>query len=95
MRQDQVTQVRGFADQSLRNPANPEDASNRRITLIIQYQKAAPADLKPEPKGAEGKPGDAKPGEAKPGEAKPGGAKPGEAKPGEAKPSPVAAPVKK
>jgi chemotaxis protein MotB len=46
MRDDQVTQVRGFADQSLRNPANPNDASNRRITLIIQYQKATPADGK-------------------------------------------------
>jgi chemotaxis protein MotB len=44
MREDQVTQVRGFADQSLRNPANPEDPSNRRITLIIQYQKATAAD---------------------------------------------------
>ena len=39
------TQVRGFADQSLRNPADPEDPSNRRITLIIQYQKATPEDI--------------------------------------------------
>ena len=39
MRDDQVTQVRGFADQSLRNKEDPNDASNRRITLIIQYQK--------------------------------------------------------
>jgi chemotaxis protein MotB len=39
---DQVTQVRGFADQSLRDPTKPEDASNRRITLIIQYQKQEP-----------------------------------------------------
>jgi chemotaxis protein MotB len=38
MREDQVTQVRGFADQSLRDPAHPDLASNRRITLIIQYQ---------------------------------------------------------
>jgi chemotaxis protein MotB len=44
MRDDQVTQVRGFADQSLRNPADPEDPSNRRITLIIQYQKATAED---------------------------------------------------
>jgi chemotaxis protein MotB len=44
MRDDQVTQVRGFADQSLRNPADPNDPSNRRITLIIQYQKATAAD---------------------------------------------------
>ena len=34
---DQVTQVRGFADQSLRKPDNPLDASNRRISLIVQY----------------------------------------------------------
>jgi len=45
MRQDQVTQVRGFADQSLRDPSHPESASNRRITLIIQYQKATAADF--------------------------------------------------
>lgn len=38
MREDQVSQVRGFADQSLRDPANPTDGKNRRITLIIQYQ---------------------------------------------------------
>jgi chemotaxis protein MotB len=34
---DQVSQVRGFADQSLRHPDSPEDPSNRRITLIVQY----------------------------------------------------------
>jgi chemotaxis protein MotB len=37
LRPDQVVQVRGYADQSLRKPLQPEDASNRRITLIIQY----------------------------------------------------------
>ena len=40
MRDDQVTQVRGFADQSLRNPKDPEDNSNRRVSFIIQYQPA-------------------------------------------------------
>ncbi|HKD10394.1 MAG TPA: flagellar motor protein MotB [Bryobacteraceae bacterium] len=44
MRPGQVTQVRGFADQSLRDPSHPEAASNRRISLIIQYQKAGPVD---------------------------------------------------
>jgi chemotaxis protein MotB len=34
---DQVTQVRGFADQRLRNPKDPLDPSNRRISLIVQY----------------------------------------------------------
>jgi chemotaxis protein MotB len=33
----QVTQVRGYADQRLRKPQEPEDASNRRISLIVQY----------------------------------------------------------
>lgn len=39
VRADQVTQVRGFADQSPREVNNPESPTNRRITLIIQYQK--------------------------------------------------------
>jgi len=34
----QITQVRGYADQKLRKPDTPEDASNRRISLIVQYQ---------------------------------------------------------
>ena len=38
IRPGQVSQVRGFADQRLRLPENPEDASNRRISLIVQYQ---------------------------------------------------------
>jgi chemotaxis protein MotB len=33
----QVAQVRGFADQLLRVPKNPDDPSNRRISLIVQY----------------------------------------------------------
>jgi chemotaxis protein MotB len=39
LRKDQVVQVRGYADQNLRKPLQPEDASNRRVTLIIQYVK--------------------------------------------------------
>jgi chemotaxis protein MotB len=39
LRQDQVVQVRGYADQNLHKPLQPEDASNRRVTLIIQYFK--------------------------------------------------------
>ena len=48
---NQVAQVRGFADQSLRKPLQPTDASNRRISLIVQYldaEKAAPAVSGPE-----------------------------------------------
>jgi len=33
----QVTQVRGFADQRLRKLDDPLDASNRRVSLIVQY----------------------------------------------------------
>jgi chemotaxis protein MotB len=47
MRADQVTQVRGFADESPRNPANPSDDSNRRVSFIIQYQPVEPADGTP------------------------------------------------
>ncbi len=37
IRADQVTQVRGFADQRLRTPNDPLDPSNRRISVIVQY----------------------------------------------------------
>jgi chemotaxis protein MotB len=35
LRPDQVTQVRGFADQSPRVKDHPEDPSNRRVSLIV------------------------------------------------------------
>jgi chemotaxis protein MotB len=37
IRPSQVVQVRGYADRKLRKPQQPNDASNRRITVIIQY----------------------------------------------------------
>ena len=37
LRPDQVLQVRGFADQRLRNLKNELDPSNRRISIIVQY----------------------------------------------------------
>lgn len=37
LRQDQVSQVRGYADQKLRKPDDPLDPSNRRISLIVHY----------------------------------------------------------
>lgn len=43
IREDQVTQVRGFADQMLLKPDAPKDPSNRRISLIVQ--NLTPADL--------------------------------------------------
>jgi len=35
--QQQVAQVRGFADQLLRKPKDPFDPSNRRISMIVAY----------------------------------------------------------
>ena len=37
VRPDQVSQVRGYADQLLRNKDNPENPSNRRISVIVEY----------------------------------------------------------
>ena len=37
IRPDQISQVRGFADRRPRVPLHPEDPSNRRISLIVQY----------------------------------------------------------
>ncbi len=37
VRPDQIKQIRGYADQSLRNSANPLDPSNRRISVIVLY----------------------------------------------------------
>jgi chemotaxis protein MotB len=37
LRPEQVVQVRGYADRKLRKPLQPEDASNRRVTVLIQY----------------------------------------------------------
>ncbi len=56
IREDQVTQVRGFADQRLRKRESPLDPSNRRISLIVQYvvinspgkdKKASPGESAP------------------------------------------------
>ena len=61
IREEQVTQERGFADQRLRHKEDPLDPSNRRISLIVQYlEKKVPeapaADAETQPKGApEGK----------------------------------------
>jgi chemotaxis protein MotB len=47
VRLDQVSQVRGFADQRLRLPQQPEDPSNRRISLIVQYLVQDEAEVAP------------------------------------------------
>jgi chemotaxis protein MotB len=38
VRPDQIKQVRGYADQHLRDRQDPDDATNRRVTVIVQYQ---------------------------------------------------------
>ena len=42
LRADQVSQVRGYADQDLRVPNDSLNSSNRRITLIVQYVSKPP-----------------------------------------------------
>ena len=54
LRQGQVVQVRGFADRNLRNMDDPNHASNRRVSVIVQYTADAPieADTAPADPGA-------------------------------------------
>jgi chemotaxis protein MotB len=42
LRADQVKQVRGFADQALMNKDEPGAAKNRRVSIIVQYNKPKP-----------------------------------------------------
>ena len=43
VRSDQVTQVRGYADQFLRVKSNPYDPSNRRISILVKNDGAGQA----------------------------------------------------
>jgi chemotaxis protein MotB len=64
MADNRFAQVRGFADQMPRVKTDPMDASNRRVTLIVQWvespgggagsgnETAEGATIKPEPQGA-------------------------------------------
>jgi chemotaxis protein MotB len=47
LRPDQVADVRGFADQRLRKKDAPEDASNRRISVIVRYMTKEESDVPP------------------------------------------------
>jgi chemotaxis protein MotB len=63
VRSDQVTQVRGFADQMLRVKNNPYDPSNRRITILVKNQdNAAPLPHFAHAAVVDGGPSGAKPG---------------------------------
>jgi chemotaxis protein MotB len=100
----QISQVRGFADQSLRVPSNPMDPSNRRVSLIVQWVDLSMPPPAPAPgtadskdakdSGEAGKPStptpDAAPNPGKPSTPTPGAA-PNPGKPAAAsdKPSPT------
>ncbi len=65
---DQITQVRGFADQRLRKLEDPLDPSNRRISLIVQYivkNSDAAQEGKPSAEAGGGKKGEEKSAEEK------------------------------
>ena len=72
LRPNQVTEVRGYADQKLRVPSNPLDPSNRRVSLIVHYLTA---DLPAVPANG------TSPGGAGDEGAKPGGAESGASEP--------------
>lgn len=65
VRADQVSQVRGYADQRLRDPEHPEDASNRRISMIVQYVMKNTDEEDDKKPGAEGEGAKHEGGEAK------------------------------
>ncbi len=61
LRPDQVKQVRGFADQALMKKDDPGAANNRRVSIIVQYNKPKPKPEPEEEKGAKkGEHGEAK-----------------------------------
>ena len=37
VRENQVEEIRGYADKKLRNPSNPFDVFNRRVSIIVKY----------------------------------------------------------
>ncbi len=44
----QIAQVRGFADQQLRDPTHPTDSANRRVTLIVEADAgSSPKEMEP------------------------------------------------
>ncbi len=73
VRKDQVTQVRGYADQLLRVKNNPYDPSNRRISILVKNEegmqlptKLTHAEVADESGPGSGAPADAGPAAAKP-----------------------------
>jgi chemotaxis protein MotB len=52
LKPSQIQQVRGFADQNLRDPIHPNDAANRRVSVLVPYLESAgnPTHDDPAPK---------------------------------------------
>ena len=102
VRSDQVTQVRGFADQMLRVKSNPYDPSNRRITILVKNQGDAPTPQLVHARVVSGAPNGANagggPGASNPQASQPSpaavSAKPQAAPPAPAKPSAASPPAK-
>jgi chemotaxis protein MotB len=55
LRANQVSQVRGYADQKLRKKDAPFDPGNRRISVIVHYLEKTPEEAAAEAKKEEGK----------------------------------------
>jgi chemotaxis protein MotB len=64
VRADQVTQVRGYADQLLRVKSNPYDPSNRRISILVKNSDNAPPPQLEHVRVVNGAPGPAPSGPA-------------------------------
>jgi chemotaxis protein MotB len=91
VRQDQVTQVRGYADMMLRVKDNPYDPSNRRISILVKNEEGAPVpEIKQGEVVGDGA-GAASP--ASPAGNGNAGVKPDAGKPAAAAPTPQAAPA--
>jgi chemotaxis protein MotB len=54
--QEQIAQIRGFADQRLRNKADPLDPANRRISVLVQYSEGAAEPPPSEKAGTDARP---------------------------------------
>ena len=44
VKKGQITSVRGYADQQLRNPQNPMDIQNRRVSMVVKFKGGAQAE---------------------------------------------------
>jgi chemotaxis protein MotB len=57
-----IAEVTGYADRQLRNPANPRDPSNRRISLLLPFVNPPAPPTPPSPADSLSTPGDSRRG---------------------------------